>query len=385
MKIVYLLPGGLFNPGGMERVITNKANYLTEIIVGYEVFIITTEQMGRPAYFPVSEKVRIIHLDIHIGKYFGKENYIRKLIRRLFKIQEYKRKISRLLNEIRPDITITTLGGLDIDFINDLKDGSVKIGELHFPQTYRKIQTKKMYRSLIPNLVGEIMTASFIKNCKKLKRLIVLTEEEKAFWNGVDNVEVIPNALSFYPETTADCESKKAIAVGRLVYEKGFDMLIEAWKSVYKEHPDWELHIYGEGSEKENLLNQIQRENLDKVVKIHEPEKDIYAQFLQSSMMLFPSRFLEALPMVLIEAMSSGLPLVAFDAPCGPKDVIQDGVNGFLIKTGDIEAFSEKINDLIESGEMRKKMGKAAREMSFDYEVEKIMKRWLQLFETVKN
>jgi len=384
MKIVYLLPGGLFNPGGMERVITIKANYLTEVF-GYEVFIVTTEQMGRPAYFSVSEKVRLCHLDIHIGKYFGKENYIQKLIRRFFKIKEYKKKVSELFEEIHPDITITTLGGLDIEFINDLKDGSVKIGELHFPGTFRRIQTRKMYHSLFTNMVGEIITAGFIRKCKKLKRLVVLTEEEKSSWNGADNIEVIPNALSFYPETTAACDAKKAIAVGRLVYEKGFDMLIEAWKSVYKKHPDWELHIYGGGNEKENLLNQIQRENLSGTVIIHEPGKDIYTQYLQSSMMLFPSRFLEALPMVLLEAMSCGLPIIAFDAPCGPKDVIKEGVNGLLIKTGDIKTFAGKINELIESDEMRKTMGKAARELSFNYEVGKIMKRWFQLFETLKN
>jgi glycosyltransferase involved in cell wall biosynthesis len=384
MRIAYLLQGGLFNPGGMERVITTKADYLTKMY-NYEVFIITTEQMGRPVFFPVSEKVRLCHLDIHIGKYYGKENYIQKIVRRFIKIQEYKKKLSKLLKEIRPDITITTLGGLDIDFINDLKDGSIKIGELHFPRTYRKIQAQKMYRSFLPNLVGEIMTAGFIRNCKKLKRLIVLTEEEKASWDETDNIEVIPNALSFYPETTSDCGAKKAIAVGRLVYEKGFDMLIDAWKAVYKKHSDWELHIYGEGSEKENLLNQIQQENLNGVVKIHEPVKDIYNQYLHHSMMLFPSRFLEALPMVLLEAMSCGLPIIAYDAPCGPKDVIREGVNGFLVKTGNIEALSVKINDLIESDEMRKRMGKVAREMSFDYEVEKIMKRWLKLFETLKN
>ena len=384
MRIVYLLPGGLYSPGGMEKAVTIKADYLTEIL-GYEVFIVTTEQMGRSVYFPISEKVRLCHLDIHIGKYFGKENYIQKLIRRFFKIREYKKKVSELLKEIHPDITITTLGGLDIEFINDLKDGSIKIGELHFPGTFRRIQTRKMYHSLFTNIVGEIITAGFIRKCKKLKRLVVLTEEEKSSWKDTGNIEVIPNPLSFFPETTASCEAKKAIAVGRLVYEKGFDMLIEAWKNVYEKHPDWELHIYGDGSEKEKLLQQIHYEKLDETVIIHEPDKDIYSKYLQHSMLLFPSRFMDALPMVLLEAGSCGLPIVAFDAPCGPKDVIRNGVNGFLVKTGNIEVFSSKINDLIESNEMRKDMGKAAREMSFDYSVEKIMKRWLQLFETVKN
>jgi len=383
MRIVYLLPGGLFNPGGMERVLTIKANYLAEVF-GYEVFIVTTEQMGRPVFFPVSEKVRLCHLDIGIHAKFGRENYVEKFISRYFKTKEYVRKLKKLLNEIRPDITVSLLG-LDIEYLNGFKDGSLKIGELHFPSNFRQLMARKLSSAFIPNWVAAVRTKTFKQACRKLSRLVVLTEEEKVSWEGSDNVEVIPNALSFFPETVAACEAKKAIAVGRLVYEKGFDILIEAWETIYKKHPDWELHIYGDGNEKENLLRQIQQENLEEAVKIHKPEKDIYVQYLQHSMMLFPSRYLEALPMVLIEAMSCGLPLVAFDAPCGPKDVIRDGVNGFLVETGNIETLSAKINALIESDGMRKTMGKAAREMSFDYGEEKIMKRWFQLFETVKN
>jgi len=383
MRIVYLLPGGLYSPGGMERVLTIKANYLAEVF-GYEVSIVTTEQLGRPVFFPVSEKVRLYHLDIGIHAKFGKENYVEKFISRYFKTKEYVRELKKLLNEVQPDITVSLLG-LDIEYLNGFKDGSIKIGELHFPSNFRQLMARKLSSAFIPNWIAAIRTKTFKQACRKLTRLVVLTEEEKTSWKGANNVEVIPNALSYFPETVAVCEVKKAIAVGRLVYEKGFDMLIQTWKQIYENHPDWELHIYGDGVEKENLLRQIQQENLDEVVKIHEPVKDIYNQYLQHSMMLFPSRYLDALPMVLIEAMSCGLPLVAFDAPCGPKDVIREGVNGFLVKTGDIETLSQRINELIESETMRKTMGKAAREMSFNYGEEKIMKRWMQLFETVKN
>ena len=119
-------------------------------------------------------------------------------------------------------------------------------------------------------------------------------------------------------------------------------------------------------------------------VKIHPPEKDIHKRYIEHSLFLFPSRYLEALPMVLIEAMSCGLPIVAFDAPCGPKDVITDGQNGFLVKTGDTGALSERIIHMIESDRLRKNMGKTAREMSFHYSVDTIMERWLDLFGTVQ-
>jgi len=381
LKIVYLIPGGLYNPGGMERITILKANYLAEKM-GYDISIVTTEQLGRPVFFPASDKVRLFHLDIGIHVNFGKENYIEKCISRYRKTREYVRELKKLLFQIRPDITVSLLG-LDIEFLPDFKDGSIKIGELHFPADFRQLMARKLSKHFIPNMVAKIRTDNLKKACRKLSKLVVLTQEEKASWKDAKNIEVIPNALSFYPETIATGNAKSAIAVGRLVYEKGFDLLIEAWSDIYEKHPDWELHIFGDGNEKENLLRLIQKNKLDSVVKIHEPEKDIYKQYVNHSMFLFPSRYLEALPMVLIEAMSCGLPIVAFDSPCGPKDVIIDGENGFLINFGDLKTMSEKINILIESEQLRKSMGVKAREISFDYSEEIIMKQWVRLFKDI--
>jgi glycosyltransferase involved in cell wall biosynthesis len=381
MRIVYLY-GGLFNPGGMERVITIKANYLAEIF-DYEIFIVTTEQMGRPVFFPLSPKVHLYHLDIHIGKNFKKKQYIRQLIRRFFKIKEFKRKLSHLLYEIRPDITITTLSGFEIEFINRLKDGSIKIGELHLLGTFRRL-TRETTRSFLSHVVGEIMTARFIKECKKLKRLIVLTEEEKSFWNHSRNVVVIPNPLSFVSEKFSTTGNKKAIAVGRLAHEKGFDMLIEAWKSVAEEHPDWELDIFGNNDNyKDVLLRLIAENRLENQVKLHESVKNIQTVYPNYSMLVLPSR-MDAFPMVLLEAMACGIPSIAFDA-YGPKDIIWTGENGFLVKTGDIKALTGQINRLIESPDRRKTMGNTARKMSENYQVEKIMTRWDELFKRLIN
>ena len=243
---------------------------------------------------------------------------------------------------------------------------------------------RKLSKHFIPNLVAKVRTENLKKACRKLSKLVVLTQEEKTSWKDTNNIEVIPNALSYYPEIIANGDAKSAIAVGRLVYEKGFDLLIEAWADIYEKHPDWELHIYCEGNEKDNLFRLIQKKQLDSVIKIHEPVKDIYKQYIKHSMFLFPSRYLEALPMVLVEAMSCGLPLVAFDSPCGPKDVIADGENGFLIKYGELKTFSEKINNLIDSEQLRKSMRARAHEMSLNYNEEIIMKQWIKLFSDIK-
>jgi glycosyltransferase involved in cell wall biosynthesis len=380
-KIVYLLPGGLFNSGGMERAITIKANYLAEVS-DYDVSIVTTEQMGRPVFYPVSRKIRLYHLDIGIHENFGKESYLKKVISRYFKTKEYKKKLKALLFEIRPDITVSTLG-LDIGFINQFKDGSYKIGELHFPGNFRQLMAHKLSKDFLSNYIAKLRTQELKRKCAQLDHLVVLTQEEKASWKLQNNISVIPNPLPFFPESRALLMNKQAIAVGRLAYEKGFDMLIDAWQIVSEKHPDWKLNLFGDGNQKQNLLQQISNKGLEEVIKIHEPVEDIQSRYQEHSMLIFPSRYLDALPMALIEAMASGLPLVSFNSPCGPKDLIREGVNGFLIQTGDIKALSDRIIALIESQDLRRSMGKAAKDLSADYKIETIMPQWIHLFERV--
>ncbi|MDR0798155.1 MAG: glycosyltransferase family 4 protein [Dysgonamonadaceae bacterium] len=381
MKVVYLLPGGLFNSGGMERVITVKANYLVEK-AGIEVAIVTTEQMGRPVFYPLSDKVRLHHLNIGIHENFGKESYLQKCVSRYRKIKEYRQKLTTLLEQIRPDITISTLG-LDIEFINDLKDGSVKIGELHFPGNFRELMARKLSNDWLSNFIAQRRTIALRKQCARLAQLVVLTHEEKSSWKNQHNISVIPNPLPFFPEQTSPCTSKQAIAVGRLVYEKGFDQLIEVWEKFAANYPDWKLSIYGDGDQKDLLRQRIKDRGLEKQVKIYPPVVDIYAKYMDSSLLVFPSRYLDALPMVLIEALSCGLPLVAFDAPCGPKDVIVNEENGFLVPAGDVNALSEKIQTLLASEALRQTMGKAARASSERYRLEPVMDQWLNLFKQV--
>jgi glycosyltransferase involved in cell wall biosynthesis len=379
MKIVYLLPGGLFNSGGMERVTTLKANYLAET-QGYDVSIVTTEQMGLPLFYPLSEKVRTYHLDIGIHEQFGKESYTEKIISRYLKTREYRQKLETLLCRIRPDITISTLG-LDIGFINNLKDGSIKIGELHFPSNFRSLMANKLSKNFVPNFVARIRTWELKHKCRKLSRLIVLTQEEKSFWQQQDNIDIIPNPLTFRATTTVPLIAKKALAVGRLAYEKGFDTLIRAWKQVAEKHPEWELHIYGSGEQKEALTRQTVECELTGKTFIHQPVQDIQNIYPQFSIFLFPSRYLEALPMALLEAMSFGLPAVAFDAPCGPKDLIRDSENGYLVPAGDLQTFIDRTGSLVESHELRKKLGQAAKATSENFRIEKIMERWVKLFQ----
>ncbi len=379
LKIVYLLPGGLFNPGGMERVTSIKVNYLV-MHTNYQISIVTTEQLNRPIFYPLSPRIQLYHLDIGIHENFGKETYWQKCISRYKKIKEYKKALIKLLYDIRPDITVSTLG-LDMEFLHTLNDGSLKIGELHFQGNFRELMADKLSEGIIAKFISRVRTQKLYRESEKLSRLVVLTQEEKNFRKKKNNISVIPNPLPFFPEKASSCANKKAIAAGRLVYEKGFDMLIKAWKAVAKKDPSWELHLYGNGNQKENLLQLIKEYNLEKQVWIHDAVDNIHQRYLESSLLIFPSRYLEAFGMVIAEAMSCGIPVVAFNSPCGPKDLITDGIDGFLLETGDIDGLSDRICTLITSPELRKKMGEAARLTAGNYRKEIVMLQWINLFE----
>jgi glycosyltransferase involved in cell wall biosynthesis len=367
----------------MERVTSTKANFLAEA-PGFDISIVTTEQMGRPVFYPLSPKIHLYHLDIGIHENFGKESYIRKCISRYLKTKEYKRKLTKLLFEIRPDITVSTLG-LDIGFINEIKDGSIKIGELHFPGNFRELMAGKLSKNPIPNFVAKIRTQEMRRKCARLSRLAVLTNEEKSFWKGSDNISVIPNPLPFSSGKISNSEQKKIIAVGRLAYEKGFDLLIEAWKVVYAKHPDWELTIFGRGNQQDFLLRLIEKNDLGGVIKIHDVVANIQDVYPDYSILAFPSRYLDSFGMVILEGMSCGLPPVSFNAPCGPKDLITDKKNGYLVELGDTEELGNKINMLIESENLRKTMAKAAICNAQNYREEIIMAQWIDLFNELKN
>jgi glycosyltransferase involved in cell wall biosynthesis len=176
----------------------------------------------------------------------------------------------------------------------------------------------------------------------------------------------------------SNCNSNHVIFVGRITYQKGLDALIEVWKLVHEKHPDWFLDIYGEGELKEYYENIIEKLNIN--ILIHHPESTILQRYCESSMLLLTSVY-EPFGLVLPEAMSCGVPVVAFDCPYGPADIITDGVDGFLVKNRDINEFANRVCQLIEDKELRVQMGQAAVKSAQRYRADIIMAKWKELFE----
>jgi glycosyltransferase involved in cell wall biosynthesis len=382
MKIAYFIPW-LYNSGGMERVLSVKANYLAEKL-GYEVWIVTSEQMGRPVYFPLSEKIKVVHYDFPLpensGKFYSIFEYKIKY-RENTKI--LKAKISDFLAENKIDICISTCEGREFSFLPQIKDGSAKIAEFHFTN-FASQKNIHNSRNIFRKLYLKMMYATFIKTASRYQEFIVLTEEDSEEWGKhLNHVKSIYNPLTLRATEVSSLASFNVLSVGRLKHEKGFDLLINAWEIVNKSKPEWKLVICGDGPEKMALSKQIEQKHLQHAVEIIPPTKEIENVYLNSSLYVLSSRN-EGLGLVLMEAMLFGLPSVAFNCKCGPRELVDDGSTGFLTENGNYLDLAEKIIKLLDDKDLRATFGRNARIKSQDYTLEKIMKQWDQLFLKLK-
>lgn len=378
IKIVYCIPG-LYAPGGMERVLTLKANYLAEKL-GYDVTIILTEEKERKLYYELSPLVKVINLDINFDR-MHQAGVMKRIFKYFYYQQLYRTRLRRALKELQPDITVSTLRR-EINFITSIDDGSRKIGELHFSRdNYRNFNDIKA-PDCIRKTAARLWMKQLLGQLKRLDKFVVLTHEDRKKWVELDNVMCIHNPSTFVAPRTSDGEAKRVIAVGRYTYQKGFDLLLPAWKTVSKRHPDWELVIYGDG---ERAAYQKLADELGlnpKTCRLEGSTQQVATEMAASSVFVLSSRY-EGMAMVIGEAMSCGLPLVAFTCPCGPRDMITDGEDGLLVENGNVEQLAEKLNYLIENEEKRKQMGRNAAVNVQRFNLEHIMQQWDELFKSI--
>lgn len=375
LKLVYTTPA-LYMAGGVERVLTLKANYFAEQF-GYDITIILTEGKDKPLFYPLSDKIKVINLDINFEELWTC-SFVRKIIVYLKKQRRFRKALTNELMSIRPDITVSLLRR-EINFITDIKDGSRKIGEMHINRAnYRNFEANDS--NFIKNLFAKFWMRNLVSKLKKLDQFVVLTEEDKSAWPELHNISAIPDPLSFVPKSISPLTEKRIIAVGRYAYQKGFDMLLQAWAMIEKQFPDWELAVFGDGNREpyEQLMNEL---GID-IIRCHlyGPTTDIQKEYVNSSVFVFSSRF-EGFGMVLIEAMACGLPVVSFACPCGPKDIVKDGEDGSLAENGNVTALASKLSMLMNDTILRKTMAQSAVRNVQRFSMVKVAERWKSLFD----
>lgn len=373
LKIVYCTPA-IYSAGGVERVVTMKASYFAEEY-GYDVTIIVTEGKGRDSFFPLSNKVKVVNFEINFEELWTC-SFIKRIFVYLKKQCLFKKRLTQELLQIRPHITISTLRR-EINFINNIKDGSKKIGELHVNRAnYRSFKTEKS--NLVKNLFAKYWSYNLVKHLKRLDRLVVLTEKDREAWTELDHVDVIPDPLPFIPASVSPLTEKRVITVTRYSYEKGVDLLLQAWAEVEKEIPDWRLDVYGNGDTApyEKIINELQIDC--NRCRLNGRTNEVEREYCNSSLFVLSSRF-EGFGMVIVEAMACGVPVVAFDCPWGPQAIINDGEDGLLVENGNVNKLAEAICYLIKNKEIREQIGKKCVNSVQQYHADQIMPKWLNL------
>lgn len=365
----------------MERVLANKVNWLATH--GYEVGVITTDQRGREPYFRMHPSVKMTDLGINYDENNGR--LLKKVFSYPLKQRRHRRRLNRQLQEWKADIVVCMFNN-DVSFVWKIKDGSHKVLEVHFSKN-KKLQYR---RKGLWALADRWRTRREEKIVSHYERFVVLTHEDKSLWDSRLSSSrslntssiVIPNALSFEPSQKADLRQQRVLAIGRYDYQKGFDTLLNIWKRVTCStvHVDgWVLDIVGDGPLRPELQKQLEGLGLQDSVRLLKPTDDIQNMYQQSSVVVMTSHY-EGLPMVLIEAQSFGLPIVAFACQCGPRDIITDGVDGYLIEGRDEAAFADRLLTLMQNEGLRRQMGIAAAKASQRFTEENIMQQWENIF-----
>ncbi len=365
--------------GGAERVITDKANYLAN--EGHQLMLISYEQGDHPLPYELHPSVQFRDLDCRfftLSKYSAPKHLY--LFFRLKK--QFKNNLRLVVNEFKPEVVVMAsdwqfLMGIVIDSVNSVP----VIAEFHNTYDYvmRKVGSSE---SRLKARLTQLYYRQTIKSLRKCIKLVTLTEGDAMCWRQhFDNVTVIPNPLTFYPDVIDDIPKDygRIIYVGRFNHEKRIDRLISAFSLIADKYPDWHLDIFGEGNEKGNLLSQISEMNLGGRVVIHEPTNAIFDEYKRSEMLVLCSDH-EASPLVLVEAMACGVPCVSLDCPNGPREIIADGKTGLLAKEGDVNDLASKIEWLIIHDSERKEMGRKARVFAASRKKDVVMGQWEKLY-----
>ncbi len=361
IKLLYLT-NGINGSGGLERVLSVKASYLADKL-DYEVHILTLNDGDKNSFFSFSTKIVLHDIKVSGSKPI---NYF----------LSYKKGIQKVLDTVKPDvISVCDDGMKGVMFPLIFGKNIPVIYERHVSQQIEiRCENPSMFRNILNKFKFKLMNFAG----SKFSSFVVLTNGNTKEWH-LSNLKVIPNPKPFESGERSKSPSQIALVVGKQSYQKGYDRLLEIWKLVSEKHTDWKLEVYGKLDSTLGLELKSEQLGITDKVNFYPPTKDIHEKYKEASIYLMTSRY-EGFGMVLIEAMSFGIPCVSFDCPYGPSDIISNKKDGLVIKNGDIKSFSDAVIKLIEQEELRQMMGSNAIENVQKYNIDVIGQQWDNLF-----
>jgi len=369
MRIMYVVKT-LATFGGIERVLTDKINYLCDK-AGYDVRIVTTDQGRHPLPFQLTDKCQFRDLNIRFTDQYRLSGF-KRILDAMKRQRLFEEGLREQISEFKPDILVG-LADLYADTITKVNKSVPYVVEAHSSYGHTWMAPKMTWKQKLKRWM-------YIRHLSKAKVIVTLTDDDAADWKSCcDRVEVIPNIVHLNATgTLAACENKKAIFVGRLSPQKGWHYLLDIWERVVAQRPDWTLHIFGDGEEKQQFEEALKQKGIKNIVR-HEPTAEIMKEYLDSSVFLLTSVY-EPFGLVIPEAMSCGLPVISFQGQ-GPESIITDGSDGYIIKAYDCDEYASKLLQLIDNKELRLEMGAKGAEAAQRFAEDKIMPKWTTLFE----
>lgn len=376
-KVVFLVQHA-YGAGGTVRSVLNCAGQLAR---QREVEVVgLIRELRRPS-FPIPEGVRVSSLDDRVEPPGGARGLARRVLSRLPSLlvpvgePSYRRcslwtdlLLIRFLRSLRTGLLITTRPSLNL------------AAAVFAPPEVRTVGQEHMnlgsHRPAVRDRV--------LRRYGRLDAVVTLTATDLAGYRrelpDARRLVCIPNALPELAGGPADPAARTVLAAGRLVRQKGFDLLLDAWEQVVADHPGWTLRIYGGGPWRQRLQRRIDRRGLSSSAFLMGRTGDIGTAMAKASIFVLSSRY-EGLPLVLLEAMSKGLGVVSFDCPTGPRELLTDSVDGLLVKDGDVPALASAIGRMMDDQGLRARLGEQAIGAMARYTPEAVGAEWEALLD----
>jgi glycosyltransferase involved in cell wall biosynthesis len=354
---ILMISSGLNVSGGLERMVVKLANLLSENEYRVSLLILSDTV---DSFYPIDEKVNISSLNVD----FGINTYHRYL----------RRKYDFLADSFKLRNKVLESGA---DWI--IASEYVQSATLVFTQLHKKFRIiswphENYYRKGV--LWKKLSDHAYRKVCA----IVCLSKDEEKIYKKLNmHTYVITNFIDI-PAISSSLEKRNILTIARLNGDKGIDYLMAIAGIVLKKNPGWTWYLIGTGPLQDDVLKFIDREKLADSFRLITPNSYSLEKVYQETSIYVMTSRLERLPMVLIEAMSCGVPAIAFDCESGPRHIITEGENGFLIMPFHIKKMADAISVLIQDHQLRKKMGDNAKRNSYRFSTDVALKKWEELF-----